>query len=155
MNWDAIGAVAELVGAIGVVASLGYLAVQIRQSTEQSRLNTSAIEASAFQQLDHHTSFNLKLIDDPGLLKTLLAGQIAHDPLEKQRFIIYLSSILRSQYNAWCLREKGLISEEQWRLFQSALRRNLGGSLGRETWALRRKEYPARFAKEVDEALEA
>jgi hypothetical protein len=33
MNWDAIGAVAELLGAIGVIASLVYLAVQIRQSS--------------------------------------------------------------------------------------------------------------------------
>ena len=36
MNWNAIGAVAELVGASGVIASLLYLAVQIRQSTKQS-----------------------------------------------------------------------------------------------------------------------
>jgi hypothetical protein len=29
MNWDAIGAIAELLGAIGVIASLIYLARQI------------------------------------------------------------------------------------------------------------------------------
>ena len=29
MNWEAIGAVAELLGAIGVIASLIYLATQI------------------------------------------------------------------------------------------------------------------------------
>ncbi len=32
MNWDAIGAIAELLGAIGVIASLVYLAAQIRKS---------------------------------------------------------------------------------------------------------------------------
>jgi hypothetical protein len=32
MKWDAIGAIAELLGAIGVVASLVYLATQIRHS---------------------------------------------------------------------------------------------------------------------------
>jgi len=31
MNWDAIGAVAEIVGALGVILSLLYLAAQIRQ----------------------------------------------------------------------------------------------------------------------------
>ena len=30
MNWDAIGAVGEIVGASAVVLSLAYLAVQIR-----------------------------------------------------------------------------------------------------------------------------
>ncbi len=42
MNWDAIGAIAELLGAIGVIASLIYLATQIRQRREQMRENTRA-----------------------------------------------------------------------------------------------------------------
>jgi hypothetical protein len=34
MNWDAISTIAEVVGAIGVIASLLYLAVQIRQGAK-------------------------------------------------------------------------------------------------------------------------
>ena len=37
MNWEAASTIAEIVGAIGVIASLIYLAVQIRQSTRVSR----------------------------------------------------------------------------------------------------------------------
>ena len=33
MNWDAIGAIGEIVGATGVIVTLIYLAVQIRQNT--------------------------------------------------------------------------------------------------------------------------
>ncbi len=40
MNWDAVGAMAELVGAIGVIASLIYLAIQIRQNTRSLQANT-------------------------------------------------------------------------------------------------------------------
>ena len=36
LNWGAIGAIAEMFGAAGVIASLIYLASQIRQSTRQS-----------------------------------------------------------------------------------------------------------------------
>ncbi len=50
MNWDAIGAIAELLGAIGVIASLVYLATQIRHSREQMRLNTRAMQAGSYQQ---------------------------------------------------------------------------------------------------------
>jgi hypothetical protein len=39
MNWEAIGAIAELAGAIGVIASLVDLASQIGQSREQMALN--------------------------------------------------------------------------------------------------------------------
>ena len=40
MNWDAIGAVAELLGAIGVILSLLYLAAQIRQNSRATRVET-------------------------------------------------------------------------------------------------------------------
>jgi hypothetical protein len=37
MNWEAIGAVGEILGALGVVVTLVYLARQIRQNTRVSR----------------------------------------------------------------------------------------------------------------------
>jgi hypothetical protein len=40
MNWEAIGAVAEILASVGVVISLLYLAVQIRAQTIESRLAT-------------------------------------------------------------------------------------------------------------------
>jgi hypothetical protein len=37
VDWDAIGAIGEIVGAVAVVATLFYLARQIRQNTRMSR----------------------------------------------------------------------------------------------------------------------
>ena len=37
MNWDAVAALAELAGAAAVVASIGYLAVQVRQNSRFSK----------------------------------------------------------------------------------------------------------------------
>jgi len=45
MNWDAIGATGEWAGAIAVVATLGYLAVQIRQNASSMR-SSAELEAS-------------------------------------------------------------------------------------------------------------
>lgn len=55
MNWEAIGAFAELLGALGVIATLGYLAIQVRSNTRaigaQTRHSISnfAREVSAFR----------------------------------------------------------------------------------------------------------
>ena len=38
MNWEALGAIGEIVGAVGVILTLGYLAVQIRQNVAQVRI---------------------------------------------------------------------------------------------------------------------
>ncbi len=44
MNWDAIGAIGDAVGGLAVVASLVYLALQIRQ-------NTRSVEAATYQSV--------------------------------------------------------------------------------------------------------
>ncbi len=47
MNWDAIGAVGEIMGALAVLVTLVYLARQVHQNTFQARLGSiQAINAS-------------------------------------------------------------------------------------------------------------
>ena len=41
INWEAVGAVGEIMGAVAVVATLFYLAIQIRRSTAQARADMS------------------------------------------------------------------------------------------------------------------
>jgi len=47
LNWEAIGAIGEIVGAAGVVVTLIYLANQIRQNTIQLEQNTLTAKAAA------------------------------------------------------------------------------------------------------------
>ena len=47
MNWEAIGAVGEVLGAIGVIVTLGYLAVRIRQNTRQLDQNNLSVRSSS------------------------------------------------------------------------------------------------------------
>jgi len=50
MNWDAIGAVAELVAAVGVIFSLVYLARQIRQSNATDQLTATLSLQSSYNE---------------------------------------------------------------------------------------------------------
>ena len=63
MNWDATSAVSEIIGALAVVISVCYLAIQIRKHTLESKL-TATRELSA-QHLD--------------LLKTVATDEILPD----------------------------------------------------------------------------
>ena len=61
MNWEAISAVSEIVGAIAVVLSLIYLAIEIRSSSKATR-------ASVYMGLhDSQAQFSYLLISDPAL----------------------------------------------------------------------------------------
>jgi len=44
MDWTAVAAIGQMVAALGVIASLVYLARQIRQSIAQSKLTSSQAE---------------------------------------------------------------------------------------------------------------
>ena len=68
MNWDAIGAIGEVVGAAGVIASLLYLAIQVRASTR-----ASAVDAK-LRAAEMRIEFINSLINTPELNDLWLRG---------------------------------------------------------------------------------
>ena len=71
MNWDAIGAFGEWAGAIVVIITLIYLARQIKQNSELSRLALYSNDIDSYIQRDHLTTDEplaaawSKAIEDP------------------------------------------------------------------------------------------
>ena len=49
VNWEAVGAIAESVGALGVILSLIYVGLQVRQNTQQVRLSRFQEASSSLQ----------------------------------------------------------------------------------------------------------
>lgn len=87
MNWDAIGAIGEIVGAGAVVLTLIYLSIQLRQNTE-------ALRSTAWQAIqDSEHEFDLSLAHDPQALAVFLHGMKEgmdsfDDPVEGFQFFI-------------------------------------------------------------------
>ena len=59
MDWIAVGAIAEIVGAIAVVLTLIYLAYQVRNNTGMARRASTAEAVAAMR------TFNASLVDNP------------------------------------------------------------------------------------------
>ena len=98
MNWDAIGALAEVVGAIAVVITLIYVAVQIRQDTNATKLtaaqNTSRDLRDALGVLANDmgmTAIHLRALKDVGSLS----------PEERHRLYPYLNVLYKQYENAY------------------------------------------------------
>lgn len=51
MNWEAVGATGELLGAVAVVGSLVYLAIQVREARQMFAASAQQQLADSFQQL--------------------------------------------------------------------------------------------------------
>ncbi len=83
MNWEAIGAVGEVLGAIGVIVTLGYLAVQIRQSTKATKV-TNYNEA-----IHHATAMMMHITKDEEISRIWRLGREGSEELageDKERF---------------------------------------------------------------------
>ena len=52
MNWEAIGAIGEIVGAGAVIATLVYLAAQVKKANELSRFNATKEIVNQFNDLN-------------------------------------------------------------------------------------------------------
>ena len=96
MNWDAIGAIGEILGAIAVLLTLFYLARQIQQS------NKIALIAASNESFSNYASLNELYINNPRILELLAEIRHLEDPSEIgdiERGI--LSAFLRRLFNAW------------------------------------------------------
>ncbi len=119
MNWEALGAIGEIVGAAGVIVTLGYLAIQIRQ-------NTQSVRASAFQEaIRDSAQISDELGHDPELTRIWFAGQRDFEALtgeERQRFAVYSTSVFRRYENIIYQARHGSLDPESWEGIRAHLR---------------------------------
>jgi hypothetical protein len=90
MNWDAIGAIGEVVGAAGVIASLLYLAIQVRASTR-----ASAVDAK-LRAAEMRTGFIDSLINTPELNDLWLRGLADVDSLSESEYYLFSNMSLKA-----------------------------------------------------------
>ena len=141
MNWDAIGAVGELLGAIGVIASLVYLAGQIRDSREQMSQNTRAVRAGAYQQFQGHLRETMmQALTVPGLEGVAFRGMADPETLSEEeagRFAWWLIGVFIVYENAHYQYRMGLLDEDRWQIHRSSLQLLLGSPGIRNWWTTR------------------
>jgi hypothetical protein len=90
MNWQAIGTIAEVVGAAAVVVSLVYLAVQIRQNTRQVEEQGRAQRFSALGVLfDNWRNFRASIISDARVASIWRRGNLDPGQLNADDRVVF------------------------------------------------------------------
>ncbi len=134
MNWEAIGAIAEAVGAFGVIATLLYLTTQIRHATRVAKADFF------FRSIEAVIDLNLRIADNqalPDLFWKTLESPDSLSEEEERRARHLLSGLFRHGERLFYARQDDLISEE---IFRShlvpvvKLSRTPGGIKWLEEW---------------------
>src|SRR5688572_17223676 len=119
VNWDALAALGEIIGALGVIISVSYLAIQIREGTKATRL-------AALQSMSRDIDGVLKtIIDSPGVAEFYLRGINAYDSLEgadAPRFNSLMERFFRVYENAFYRHAARQLEPTAWHGMDSQIR---------------------------------
>ena len=151
MNWDAIGAVGELLGAVAVVASLGYLAIQVRQ-------NTSSIHATLFDATSRASSdLLMRLALDREAMSMVFSGFGNYETLEGEerfRFNFVFIAFFNMYETLYYHRERGMVPEELWQSRIARMHAFLAIEGVAAWWENNRSLFEPRFRDFVNASLD-
>lgn len=119
MNWEAISAIGELVGAAAVVITLGYLALQIRQNT---KINASSIRQSFY---DYTTRQMLQGVES-GEFNELLGRAMMTDEVlssgERIQLLRFSQAVFVGYQGAYFQHRHKALNDDDWTMCRSLLR---------------------------------
>jgi hypothetical protein len=147
INAETINAWTQLITSVGVIASLFYLAAQVRQNTRSSR----AVVVDSLAKSMHELAFAMAQND--ALLKIVTVT--LHDwngatEIERARAASFLLGYFKLFENAWFQRRKGTLEHGQWQGYDAFLRTVLGQPAVKPWWQMRREFFAPGFRQYVD-----
>ena len=142
MNWEAIGAVGEIIGAIAVVLSVVYLAVQVRQNTDAVRGNATVDALAGAREV------NARLIDDPTINEIFIKGIAGMDnltPAERNRFVALMFTLFKTFEQLHYQYKCGVLAPEIWAGWEAAFRAYSSSPGGQQYYRERKATLSADF----------
>lgn len=148
MASDTLNAIAQLIAATGVIASLFYLSAQIRQNTRSSR----ALVVDSLARSMHDLA--MSMAQEPELIKivtiTMDHWETATEA-ERVRASAFFLGYFKLFENAWFQMRQGTLDREQWEGYDTFLRVAYNRSATKIWWEGRRAFFASGFRHYVEQ----
>ena len=150
MNWEALGAIGNLLAAIGVIATLIYLAIQIRQ-------NTKAVRSSSIQNLVHGLSGTAQAAaENEYMIPLMLKANRGVENLteeESTRLHFWFIMTFRRFEGVYFQRDLGFVDAAVIEGFERSHISILASKSGQAWWANAKDIFSSGFVSYVEELL--
>ncbi len=157
MNWSAIGAVAELLGAVGVIASLLYLARQMRNGAAEARRAAEDGRRAAAQAVLAKLNTSYQAVSANHQLADVFsrgsANLSALSPEEATQFSGLLLSFVRPYEELLHYKKGGAVEDWVWESVELVVLPQMTTPGGLEWWAKRRGWFTSAFRAHVANVL--
>jgi hypothetical protein len=150
MTLQDLGNIGEFVAAVATLATLVYLAIQIRQNTGTVRAGTYHASSTAWSELC------VKLAADPSLAEIYHLGRVSPDSLSKEdmrRFELAFDAMLAQIENFYLQYAEGHLSESNQNRFAEILGLQFRTPGVKRYWVQRRGLYTMEFVRYVEDEL--
>ena len=150
MNWEAVGAIANLFAALGVIATLIYLAIQIRQ-------NTKAVRSSTIENLIHSLAATAQAaVENEYMVPLMLKANAGPDSLteeERVRLHFWFIMTFRRFEGVYFQRDLGLVDTAVIEGFERSHLSILASKSGKAWWVNAKEIFNSGFVSYVEELL--
>ena len=144
MNWDAIGAIGENVGAFAVVISVLYLAFQVKQNTRHSQAFT---QREILRDILQHQA---QIREDPNLIRRGLSAFSRLTGDEKLVVNTYLNEVVSTFESSLRLNNAGLVAPAIFNGHRGFFLAILQSPGGKQWW----DEFKSLFSRDIHDYLE-
>lgn len=146
MNWDAIGAIGEIIGAAAVVASLVYLAVQIRSQNREARM------ASVHQVVEGYRT-SISWLKDPSMASVFIDAMENYDALtakDRLQFDMYVTNTMRAFEEAYVQWKAKRLDDDTWEAAMAPVKDVVATETFEKFWARRKHHFRKDWAEYID-----
>jgi len=149
LNWEAVGAIAEALGALAVLVTFVYLSIQVRDARRQLQLSAH----------ESRTARNLKIslirVSDPLLAGIIVKVQQQDEltPEEVIRIESYWSAIFRHLEDLHYQMTAGALDDETWQSNLAGIQAMCEIPAARTAWSRVRSQHRRSFVKLLDGVL--
>jgi hypothetical protein len=151
LNWEALGAIANVLAAVGVIATLIYLSIQIRQ-------NTKAVRSSSIQNLVQNFSTTAQTaVENEHIIPLLLKGNAGADALtevERAQLHFWFIMTFRRFEGVYFQRDLGIVDADVIDGFERSHLAVLASKGAQEWWATSKGIFNSGFVRYVEQLLE-
>lgn len=151
MSWEAISAIADTVGVLLIVASLAYVAKQLRQNNSMMRVSAAA------QRLERDYDIVLPVVEHREFAEKWIQGGNRFDDLDEvdqQRVLFFERRAIVLWHHMYQLRIQGLLPDANW-YEQTWIIQNIGRRQAvRRAWEIFRHSFETPFQEFVDDQFD-
>ena len=146
---ESLGNLGDFLGGIGVLVTLFYLALQIRQNTIATKADSYQEAVAAVSEWSRHIG------SDPALTRLIESGAADYDeldPTERLQFNFLMSAYFRNMENIHAKFVSGAIEPDVWDGWANRMLAILAGRGTSKWWELNESGFDPRFRSAIRNA---